>query len=274
MTTVDRAINGSARSRTMRLSETVGKGVAILDVLAHEPYDLTISEVAAAVGLDRTTAYRLLETLVEARLLVRDPQSRRYRLGLRLLDYANAVRDRLEVRHVALSHLLDLQQELDAQPALSRATMVALLDNVEVVLVEVLGISAPRTDLTRRTRIPAHISASGRCLLAHLDAEDLTARLKSIYADGPSGDGFHTREWVERELEAIRERGYGVSDREVGSNTRALAVPVLARSGAPLAAVGIVVRPTTTTLEELVDRYAAPMLSIAERISVALRYRS
>jgi IclR family pca regulon transcriptional regulator len=173
-----------------------------------------------------------------------------------------------------LSHLLELQQELDAQPALARATMVAVLDNIEVVLVEMLGISAPRTDLTRRTRIPAHISASGRCLLAHLETADLSRRLDAIYAQAPSADGFHTREWVLNELAMIRERGYGVSDREVGSNTRALAAPVLARSGAPLAAVGIVVRPSTTTLEELVDLYAVRMVSIAERISVALRYRS
>ena len=85
----------------------------------------------------------------------------------------------------------------------------------------------------------------------------LTVRLKAIYAGGPSGDGFYRREWVDGELDAIRERGYGVSDREVGSNTRTFAVPVLARSGATLAAVDIVVRPTTTTLNELVDVYAA-----------------
>ena len=64
-----------------------------------------------------------------------------------------------------------------------------------------------------------------------------------------------------------------MSDREVGSDTRALFVPVLARGGAPLAAVGIVVRPTTTTLDEFVELYAARMLSIAERITVAPRYR-
>ena len=75
---VDLPLNGAARPRTMRLSETVGKAVAILDALGHEPYDLTTSQVAAAVGLDRTTAYRLLETLVERRLLVRDPHSSRY----------------------------------------------------------------------------------------------------------------------------------------------------------------------------------------------------
>src|ERR1051325_10649295 len=110
------------RARTLRLSDTVGKAIAILDALGQEPYELTTSEVAAGVGLDRTTAYRLLETLSEGRLVSRDPHSRRYRLGLHALDYANAVRDHLEVRHIALSHLVDLQHELDLEPALSRCT--------------------------------------------------------------------------------------------------------------------------------------------------------
>src|SRR3954454_23263839 len=148
------ALNGSARPGSMRLSETVGKAIAILDALCQEPYDLTPSQVATEVGLDRTTAYRLLETLVEGRMLIRDPHTRRYRLGLKALDYANAVRDRLEVRHIALSHLIDLQQELDLQPDLRRTTLVPVLDDLESVLVEVLGVAAPRSDLTRRTRIP------------------------------------------------------------------------------------------------------------------------
>ena len=77
-----------------------------------------------------------------------------------------------------------------------------------------------------------------------------------------------------RSWRSFRERGYAVSDREVGTNTRALAAPVLARTGAPLAAVGIVVNPASTSLEALVARYAARMVLIAERISQALRYRS
>jgi len=268
--------------RTLRLSETVGKAISILDVLGHEPYDLTTSEVAAAVGLDRTTAYRLLETLCDRRLVTRDPRTRRYRLGLRALDYANAVRDRLEVRHIALSHLVDLQHELDLQPNLYRCTLVALLDDLEVVLVETIGAAAPQTDLTRRTRIPAQISASGRCLLAYLEPADLNERLVRIYSDSDSdsdsvaaeGDALHSRAWLVRELEAIRQRGYALSDREVGSNTRALATPVRTRSGAPIAAVGIVVDPAATSLEQLVELFASRMLSIAERISLALRYRS
>jgi DNA-binding IclR family transcriptional regulator len=110
--------------------------------------------------------------------------------------------------------------------------------------------------------------------LAHLESTDLQVRLDRIYAAGPEGDGYHTRQWVTNELQAIRERGYAVSDREVGDQTRALAAPVLARSGAPLAAVAIVVTPLTTTLEELVEQYAAVIVSIAERVSLALRYRA
>ena len=273
MSPADASRPTSERQRTLRLSETVGKAISILDALGQEPYDLTTSEVASAVGLDRTTTYRLLETLSERRLVVRDSQSRRYRLGLRALDYANAVRDRLEVRHAALSHLVDLQHELDLKPNLYRCTVVAVLDDLEVVLVDTIGAAAPQRDLSRRTRIPAQISATGRCLLAYLEPGDLNARLDRIFASPASARGGHDRAWLVEEFEVIRERGFAVSDREVGAQTRALAAPVLSRSGVPLAAVGIVVDPATTSAEELVELYAARMVAIAERVSLALRYR-
>ncbi|HEY0581574.1 MAG TPA: helix-turn-helix domain-containing protein, partial [Chloroflexota bacterium] len=99
-----------------KLSGTVGKAFQILDRLSVSPTDLAPREVAQQTGLDRTTVYRLLETLVQVGVVARDPQSRRYRLGLRTLDYAFAVLDDLEVRHVALSHLIDLERELVLEP--------------------------------------------------------------------------------------------------------------------------------------------------------------
>ncbi|MBV9579177.1 MAG: IclR family transcriptional regulator [Chloroflexi bacterium] len=257
---------------SLRLSETVSKATSILNALAREPYDLSATEVAVALGLDRTTTYRLLETLCRDRVIVRDPQTRRYRLGVRVLDYANAFRDRLEVRHIALSHLLDLQHDFDLQPELGQSTMIAVLDDLDVVLVEMSGAAALRGDLTRRMRFPAYISASGRSMLAYLPAEDLEARLERTYAGG-GVTGHLDRPTLVADLAVIRARGYAVSDRQVGPDNQALAVAVRTRNGNALAAIGIVVRPPTGPVEDLVEQYAPRLMLIAERISVALRYR-
>jgi len=146
--------------------------------------------------------------------------------------------------------------------------VIAVLDDLEVVLVEISGAGALRGELTRRMRFPAHISATGRSMLAHLAADDLDARLERIFAGTVSGGARPGREALLTELHDIRMRGYAVSDREVGPHNRALAAAVRTRSGTPLAAVGIVVRPPSASVEELVERYAARIMLIAERIFI------
>jgi DNA-binding IclR family transcriptional regulator len=69
-----------------KLSGTVRKAFQILDQLCGSQTELAPREVAQQTGLDRTTVYRLLETLVQIGVVARDVQSRRYRLGLRTLD--------------------------------------------------------------------------------------------------------------------------------------------------------------------------------------------
>ena len=79
---------------------------------------------------------------------------------------------------------------------------------------------------------------------------------------------------------SVRRRGSGgwrvPAERNAALEARGYAAGIgpARRSGAPLAAVRIVVRPTTTSLEERVDLYAVRIMSIAERISLALRYRA
>ncbi len=169
---------------------------------------------------------------------------------------------------------MDWQLELDLQPQLCRNSIIAVLDDPEVVLVETIGAAAPRTELTRRTRIPLHISATGRCLLAYLEPPDRLARIERLWLSLATSRAAQSREALLGELELIRQRGFAISDREVGPRTSAVAAPILSRSGAILAAIGLVVDPATTSLEELISTYAPRVVSIAERVSLALRYRS
>jgi len=65
---------------------SVGKAFAVLKSFTSEAFELTLSEIAARADLDRGTAFRLIQTLVELDYLQAVPQSRRFRLGLACLD--------------------------------------------------------------------------------------------------------------------------------------------------------------------------------------------
>jgi DNA-binding IclR family transcriptional regulator len=257
-----------------KLSGTVGKAFQILDQLSASPCELAPRDVAQLTGLDRTTVYRLLETLVQVGVVARDAQSRRYRLGLRTLDYANAMLDTLEVRHVALSHLIDLQRELAVEAdEVERGVFVGVLDGAEIVLVEMGWTRSVFSRTGGRMRFPAYASAAGRCMLAFMPAAQRTELLRGVEFARRTPRTVTSLEDVAERLQQIRALGYDVSDREVFNELVAVAVPVVGRSGTALATIGLSAPASSTTADQLVERFAQKLIVAAQRTAMALRHR-
>jgi IclR family pca regulon transcriptional regulator len=255
------------------LSATVLKAVRVLSELSSSGSELTVREVAQRAELDRATAYRLLLTLVQTGIVTRNAQTRRYRLGLRVLDYAMSVLDALEVRHISLSHLIDLQRELTLDPdEVERTIFVAVPDGHDVVMVET-GWTRAAVPRGSKMRFPAFASAAGRCMLACLAPDQLDVALDSVHFEQRTPHTLITRVDVDARIARIRQVGYDISDREVFDDLRAIAVPVLGRSGTALASIGVSVPATSTTVDGLVERFAPKLLVAAQRTSMALRHR-
>ena len=87
----------------------LGKAVVILDTLA-ESSPATLTLLTSTVGLNKSTVYRLLRTMVDLGLVEHLP-SGGYRLGLRMLRYGEALRDGLELRRESLPYMAELANE-------------------------------------------------------------------------------------------------------------------------------------------------------------------
>jgi IclR family pca regulon transcriptional regulator len=257
-----------------QLSGTVRKAFHILDLLSTSQSELVPREVAERTGLDRTTVYRLLETLVKLGVVARDPHTRRYRLGLRTLDYAFAALDGLEVRHVALSHLIDLERELALEPDnVERGIFIGVLDGPDIVLVEMGWTRSVFARSGGRMRFPAHASAAGRCILAHTPPGERHELLSHVEFAPRTPRTVTSLSDVEARLEHIRRVGYDTSDREVFSDLVAIAVPVLGRSGSALASIGVSAAAGATSVDKLAERFAGQLMVAAQRTGMALRHR-
>jgi IclR family pca regulon transcriptional regulator len=261
-------------SSDRKLSGTVRKAFHILDQLSGPETELAAGDVARRTGLDRTTVYRLLETLVEIGVVARDKRTRQYRLGLRTLDYASAALDALEVRHVALSHLIDLERELMLAPDEDeRSIFVGVLDGPDVVLVDTGWTRSVFARMGGRMRFPAYASAAGRCILAYLPQAEREELLSRVDFTPRTPRTVTSMAEVDDRMEQIRSAGYDVSDREVFSDLLAIAVPVLGRSGSALASIGLSASASSTSVERLVDQFAAKLVVAAQRTAMALRFR-
>src|SRR3954470_11811929 len=84
---------------------SVARALALLDELGASPEGLGVNELARRIGVNASTASRLLATLEAGRLVERAPGGGPYRLGLRLVARADGVLSRLDVRDLARPQL-------------------------------------------------------------------------------------------------------------------------------------------------------------------------
>lgn len=160
-------------------SQTLDRGLRVLEVLARTPDGATVTELASALGVSRTVVYRLVVTLEQHSLLRRGPDGRA-RLGLGVLALARQVQPVL--RDAALPVLRRLADETGATAHLS------VVDGPDVLTIAVVEPVASDVHVAHRvgTRVPMSASAAGRALMTPPTRGSHTT-WTSLTSDGHAG---------------------------------------------------------------------------------------
>jgi IclR family pca regulon transcriptional regulator len=261
--------SGPVKKPSRRFSGSVGKAFQILAAFSIERPELTASQLAEATGLNRSTTHRFLTTLVDIGVVVQEPASRRYRLGLPVLDYACVLLNTLEIRRIALSHLQELHR--DVQGTIS----LGIRDRTEVVLVErSFGPWVPSGGFELGQRLPLHASATGLAILAFLAPEELDSIIDELQLEPRTPHTLRSRDALLQRLVDIRTRGYATSDEELLIGLRSIAVPILAQHGAAVASISLARRTNlSASMDDLVQEFGSRLQGVAERISTAVGHR-
>ncbi len=227
-----RTIAAAGREATPRYTGALAKAARILGALEDAPW-LGASELATHIGVDRSTTHRLAHAMVDLGWLRQDPQTRRYRLGLRLWELgARAVAD-LEVRSVALPRMRDVVAQT------GESCDLAVLDGADIVYIEkVDGTREVRAYTWIGQRVPAHAVAMGKVLLSFLTPDERRRRLPDPL---PRYTDLTVASFAELEARCadVARLGYAVNLGERNPEAGGLAVPVFNRVGECVAALGI-----------------------------------
>lgn len=140
-------------------SQTLDRGLRVLEVLAESPDGLSVTELAAALGVSRTVVYRLVVTLEQHALLRRGTDGRA-RLGMGVLSLARQVQPVL--RDAAMPALRRLADGTGA------TAYLAVVDGGDALTIAVVEPSRSDLHVAHRVgaRIPVERSAAGRAVLA------------------------------------------------------------------------------------------------------------
>jgi IclR family pca regulon transcriptional regulator len=249
------------------LVNSLSKGLRVLEAFTAERTELTLSEVARAADIDPGTAFRMLKTLVLLGYVARVPESRRFRLTLKVIDLGLHAIGRADLRELARPVLRSLVGEV------SEAASVGVLDGADVLYVERVraGLVRLGVDIRIGTNFPAVSSVIGHAILAFLPTIERDRVIALPPRRGELAAKPMSMSALLRTLEAVRKRGYALQDSLFGNGLRILAAPVLDADGYPVAAVSVAAPAVRITIEEFRARALQPVQAAAADIARAVQ---
>lgn len=204
--------------------DSVDKALRLVLLMADKP-EIRLSEAARFLGVATSTAHRLLAMLQYHGFVRQDPRTRVYRPGPAFASVAFSVFSRFDVQGVAGPVLRRLSEQL-------RETVhIALLDGAAVrFIAAVEGPQAVRVASRVGRSLPAHCTSSGKALLAQLGEFELHRLLPAERLATVMPRSIGSRTDLERELSAVRERGYATNCEESEEGVASVAVAVPTRA--------------------------------------------
>jgi len=248
------------RTDTPDFVEAIARGVDVITAFTPHRPAMTLSEVAAAAGLARPTARRILLTLEQLGYVRSVGGS--FTLTPRVLELGMAYVQSLGLWDVARPHM----ERLVARTG--ESTSIGQLDGSDIIYVArvaVPKIIALRVEIG--TRFPAPATSLGKVLLAGLSAEELDAALAEPSRAGLPPRWRPDRSELDATLREVRAQGWALTDQQLAAGIRSVAAPLRDGSGRVIAAMNVTVHASETTVEKLTKDYLPMLLQAAGDVS-------
>lgn len=196
------------------------RAVRILDTMSHNKGPVTLSEIARATGLAKSSVSNLMTTLQTAGMARQ--VSRGWLLGYRVLELGQSVLSSTDL-------VSEFRRLANMLPTLREETaLIAVLDGLDVLYLARHNGNQPvrlATDIGHR--LPAVVTSLGKAMLASLPEEEMNARLDRI-TEMPrlTNHSYRTMEELRRDLAVIRTRGYSIDDQQNTSGVTCFGVAI------------------------------------------------
>jgi IclR family transcriptional regulator, KDG regulon repressor len=243
--------------------------LAALEALGDELGGLGVTDLGRRLGVDKSTAHRLLGTMAARGFVRLNPHTQRYQLGLRLVALGAIAARGVDLTDVARPVIETLRDET------GEATSLAVYSEGEAIfLAKATSDRALTVNHGVGTRMPAHCSALGKVLLAgHRDPEEFDRVIAQRGLAPNTPRSISDAEVLRHHLKMVTARGWALDDEEFALGLRCMAAPVRDAAGDVVAAVGLS-GPTNRVSHERVEALAERVRWASTTLSEQLGYRA
>lgn len=211
------------------------RALRVLRFLASQPEPVTLDRIQRACELPRSTAYHLLAAMIDEGFVVHLPDDHRYGLGVAAFEVGSGYSRQEPLQRIARRGLVSLVDRV------GHGAHLAVLHGRDVLYVlEERAPGRPSLVTEVGVRLPSHLTASGRALLAALP----TAQVRALYSSPADfvdrhAAGPHSLSSLRAVLSETRRRGWAVERGAVTPGLTSVAAPVLDHNAHPVASVAV-----------------------------------
>lgn len=217
-----------------QLIKSLDKGLKILEIIGESETPVTISELSHLLGINKSSAFRLLNTLKSRGFVINAPNSKAFVLGAALRNLANKtqwVNALVQIAKIYLKQLTELTGE---------TTHIAILDGNQTLIVanelssQSIGVTIQKGDTAQ-----IHCTSFGKSLVLDYSRADLV----KLLGDGPlksfTKNTLTSVDLLYEQLEKFKKLGYVIDNEEHVLGIRCIGIPIIDASGNIIAALGL-----------------------------------
>lgn len=247
--------------------QSVVRSFRILDTIAGAEKEVGAQQISRAAGLHISTAFRFLQNLVQSGVLEQNPETGKYRLGLKLLTWGMRVLRQMDLRRDAAPLLRELSEKT------GETIHMNVYDRGAAIYIEKIENPTPLRGFSEVGKAaPLHCTGVGKVLMAALPAKELADLLKGYPLKRFTPNTINETSALKKELERIRAQGVAMDNEEHEPGIRCVAAPVRNHTGKVVASISIAGRTTSVTPARVPDLIQT-VRETAEKISSRLGYR-
>lgn len=243
-------------------NSSLEKGLGVLQAFGDGRPNLTLTQIAAVTGLEKSAAQRFTATLVTLGYLHKDAATRQYSLTSRVLQLgASYLRN-----HALLERATPYMLEWNSQHG--EAVNLAELEGTDVIfLVRYRSRFVVNPNIVIGSKFAWYISALGQAIVAYKTPEERKRILDATKPVPYASRTLLTRDDLERRLEDVRRNRFAITHKESFETEISIAAPVFGPTGAVIAAVGTAANATQSTVEQARERLAPAIQELAWAVS-------
>lgn len=214
--------------------KSVDRSLEVLDILIDYPEGIGVTELSEILDVAKSTAFRILNSLMNRGYVEQNIETTKYYLGLKLLELGEIVSSRLDIKQIAYPYLYKIRE------ATGETAHLAILDGTEIIYIDKIeSYQTLRMFSNIGRRAPIYCTGIGKVIFANLCEDHIDRLLKEISINKFTDKTITDKELLKQELVNIKKRGYSLDDEEHEEGIKCSAAPIFNYKGEVIAGISV-----------------------------------